>query len=226
MDVEIINQSINLVGEGKIKEAIKILIGHFPKYKNQLIHVTGRLSSIEKEKNTGTIDSKDYILHENQIRNSLLNYIKEIEEDCKEVISKNKSEKQDNKSFLLSEVKNGNELLKMLRSSNLLIIDYDPVQLPKEIEVVSDIVSQLGDCLELFGIVDVSHQELLEIEIKFNSKINNLNEEGFLIFANVLTVLKLGLQPKMFVVKIVNRENNSIIKEDSSNKKFINAILK
>lgn len=228
MNTDLINRSQTLIGKGEIKQAITLLVDNFPKYKNKLTHVMGWLSRIEKEKNAGIINFEDFTLQENKISSSLLNYIDEIKKDNENDIPKRNSEKLVNKLIHLSEINTGNELLKMLRCSNALIIDNDPIVNQKEIEVVSNITSYLEDNLELFGLDDIfiTKKELLDIEVKFNIKIDNLNKGGFLIFAKVIDLIKIGdFKYKKLVVKIANNLSTNIIKDEQSNKNIIVAIL-
>ena len=195
MKKKLLDECRLLIADSKIKEAIKIITENFPKLKTNLIHLSSRLSKNKKEYNGGILAFPDYSVENNKITKSLLNI---IEEENNLQTETNKEVKElKSKIFKFEQIQTGNELLKLMQSSKAHIINNDEIKNQVEVEIVSELTSIIEDYLELFGVHQLQHKELMEIEIILHQKLEDLQKQKFYVFAKNIPSISNGLNFKV-----------------------------
>ena len=224
---KIVENSLLMVQNGDTKGAIEILLPQFNKYKNELLHASSRLANLESENNSGTIRFEEFSIERNKVSKSVISIIDKIEKEIKadEKIAEKENSEKAPKIIRFDEILNGNQLVKLMRSANAWLISNDPISNIDEVEIVSDFSTYLEDYHELFGVAELPQREFLELEVKFNSKIERLNNKGFSVYAKILNAKKMGLKIGILMTCIVRSTNNAIISDEILKKKYLISIL-
>ncbi len=220
MDKKLFEKCRTLIGNGWIKESLQILTENLPNLKTNLILLSSRLSKNENENNWGTITTSEYNAESTKISKSLLCFIQAEEKNCDTETNK-KPKELETKIFKFEQIQTGNELLKLMKGSNAQSIDNVEIKSQNDVDSISDLTSFLEDYFELLGVTTLQHRELLEFEISINQKLNNLQNQGYYLFAKQRTLSMNGLKFNSLHLFINNVENPDIFEDEQTKVKFM-----
>jgi hypothetical protein len=175
-------------------------------------------------KNLILLCPNDHALIDKNIKKHTIQKLKEIKSSHEEWVNKNlnKSDKSSkvNDVSHLTKLNTGREIMDIIMDSEAYDFNYDEVKTKNECEYISSILQEFKDYGECSSAIDISERVNLGFEL--NSRLNQLEELGFLIFGakiktkmcNKITKGSYGIW-EIATLRIIRKDNPEITSLDS-----------